>query len=65
MKEKISQVCRIANTTEQQAILILLKNNWEVESSILNFIENPSQYRLSDIENISLMAQNDYQIQDF
>jgi hypothetical protein len=65
MQEKISQVCRIANTSEQQAILILIKNNWEIESSILNFIENPSQYRLSDIENINLMAQNDYQIQDF
>ena len=62
MQEKIGQVCRIANTSEQQAILILIKNNWIVDTSILSFIENPYLYRLSDLENINIMAQNYYQI---
>jgi len=44
----IKEVSEIAHISQDQAKLALVKNRWDIDRSVVAFIENPSKYNLSD-----------------
>lgn len=46
----------IVNIPPEQAKLVLLKNGWDVDMSVMAFIDNPASYDLADQSNFNTVA---------
>jgi hypothetical protein len=46
-REKIAQFTSITNVSNDEAVVVLSKNSWNVDVAVLQFFDNPGVFSLS------------------